>query len=403
MKVLCLDDDPRMARVMTRMIVALGHECRFCSSLPEFKASALLWLPDLLALDLGLGQHTGLDVITWLTRLPFAPAVLLVSGFGTDVMDTARRFARDSGLRVLGQVSKANLARELPDVLRGVWPARATSGAPASPDLPISVEALREHIGAGAIEPHFQPIVKLTTGVIHGVEVLARLRLADGRLLPPSRFIPVAESSGLISALTRALIARLIEMSARLQALPLRHLGLNLSWHSLNAGEAEGLIHPLVHAFSKGCRLTIEVTETASPVNLQMLRRTGAELRLLGARIAIDDFGTGYSSVRNLAELPVDVLKIDMSFVREMFDSAKSMAILQAMIRLGHEIGLELIAEGVETQGQREALDAAGVEYAQGFLFHVPMRLSNLEQLLGPHPSVQRLSADADRCGEPGA
>ncbi|WPL16596.1 Cyclic di-GMP phosphodiesterase YahA [Thiorhodovibrio winogradskyi] len=395
MRVLCLDDDPRMARVLTRMIGALGHECRFCSSLPEFKASAMLWLPDLLVLDLGLGQHTGLDVIAWLTRLPVAPPVLLASGFGTDVMDTARRFARDSGLQVIGQVSKANLAKELPEALRADWPSTSQPSTKTTLDTPISVELLRDRIFAGAIEPRFQPIVDLQTGHIRGVEVLSRLRLADGGLLPPSRFIPLAESSGLISALTQALIARLIEMSARLDALSVQHLGLNLSWNSLNAGEAEALISPLVSALADGCHLDIELTETVSPANLQMLRRTGAELRLLGARIAIDDFGTGYSSVRNLAELPVDVLKIDMSFVREMFDSAKGLAILRGIIHLGHDIGLELIAEGVENQDQRQALVKAGVGYAQGFLFHPPMSLSHLEEVQGPPSRVQPASVGA--------
>jgi EAL domain-containing protein (putative c-di-GMP-specific phosphodiesterase class I) len=381
MHMLYLDDEPRMEATLRRLVQRQGHTLKFCSSIRSCKSAVAAHTPDLLLLDLGLGQESGLDVIDWLADEQNPVPVVLLSGYGDDLLDTAQRIAKSRGVEVRGLVSKALLASDLMPLLDAQSTHPQSQGvAPGAVAGRLDAYVLAERIEAGGVEPFFQPIVSLLDGQLVGVEVLARLRLEDGSLLGAPDFIPLAESTSLIDPLTEALFRRVVAMKDRLQPLALNYLAVNLSQVTFEQPHVIDLLQPLVSGLKGCCRVHVEITETAVCQDRQLLRRAAAQIQLLGASLSIDDFGTGYSSLRDLAELPFSTLKIDMSFVSEMFDSMKSMSVLLAIIGLGQRLGLKMIAEGVETEAQRDLLFSAGLEHGQGYLFGRPGDLAALEQ-----------------------
>nr|WP_276570592.1 EAL domain-containing response regulator [Halochromatium salexigens] len=371
----CLDDDPRMERTLCRFAGLLGHKVRFQTTSGALRDDLGRQVPDVIVLDLNLGTETGVDVLGWLARFyPTVPLVFL-SGQGDELLDTARRIAQGNGLTVYGAVNKANLVRELPDVLSRRGPPERPQRAqfPAQAQAELSREALCVSLRAGRIKPYFQPILSARTLQPVGAEVLARLSLPEGGMLEAGAFIPLAEQSGLIMDLTRVLSERLIELEPQLRPLGLEFLALNLSAANIEGKGATAMVKHLVDAFAGSSRIMIELTETAVLPNLQQMRALTTQLRLGGASLAIDDFGIGYSSIRALAELPYDALKIDLSFVAEMFDSEKSANLIASMLHMAHSLNLQVVAEGVETEAQRDRLIEMGADGLQGYLFGRPV------------------------------
>ncbi len=373
----CLDDDPRMERTLCRFAGLLGHEVRFQTTSSALRDDLERQVPDVIVLDLSLGSETGVDVLGWLADYhPSVPLVFL-SGQGDELLDTARRIAQGKGLIVFGALNKANMVRELPEALsrRGssVRPPPVSVHAQAQAQQTLSVEALRDCLRAGRIAPYFQPILSARTLRPVGAEVLSRLLLPEGGVLGAEAFIPLAEQSGLIMDLTRVLGERLIELEPQLRPLGLDFLSVNLSAANIERKGAAAMVKRLVDAFAGSSRIMIELTETAVLPDLQQMRALTTQLRLGGASLSLDDFGIGYSSIRALAELPYDALKIDLSFVAEMFDSEKSANLLASMLYMAHSLNLQVVAEGVETEAQRDRLIAIGVDHLQGYLFGCPV------------------------------
>jgi len=382
MNLTCLDDDPRMEHTLRRFAGRLGHQVHYYGTSDAFKAAVLAHPPELLLLDLELGEETGLDMMQWLADQHVHAPVILLSGHGDELLDTARRIASASGLDVRGAVNKAQMVRELPPLLADAKPA-----PPSPPDapapLPLDSARLARHIENGCIEPFFQPIVAACDGSLRDAEVLTRLRLPNGRVLGAPQVIGVAEAAGLILPLTEALFARLLAAKEALSQLELEHLSVNLSVAQLDLERTIGLVQRLVDGLCGCCLVRVELTESVGLANSQQVRELAAQLRLLGVSLAMDDFGTGYSSVRALAELPYDTLKIDLSFVAELFDSHKAERLLGAIVAMCHELGLKVVAEGVESEAQRWWLRQAGVDRLQGYLFGQPMPLAELLQQYG--------------------
>nr|WP_242479502.1 EAL domain-containing protein [Lamprobacter modestohalophilus] len=234
---------------------------------------------------------------------------------------------------------------------------------------------MRGLIDQGAVVPYLQAIVDPRDGSLQGAETLARLRLPDGQILGAGDFIPLAEDHKLIYPITQSLVQTLIEQRQQLAPLGLKFIAVNLPASGLDDQPALDLVRALVTGLGKTCAVHVEITETACSLSPQQTQSLAANIRLAGAKLAIDDFGTGYSSMRVLAELPFETLKIDLSFVSEMFDSPKALSLLRSIIAFGQNLELQLVAEGVETEAQRQLLVAEEVNLAQGFLFGRPMSI----------------------------
>ena len=234
----------------------------------------------------------------------------------------------------------------------------------------------------GQITVHYQPIVRLSNGRLTGFEALARWTHPTRGVVPPSLFIPLAESSGLSGRLARICLTHVVRDLAFLTALAAERpehieamrIAVNVSGHDLNTADFVGDLGAIVtsHGFAAE-NITLELTETALILSPKDAARKLTEARTLGFKVAVDDFGTGYSSLNYIRTLPVDTLKIDQAFVQGMADCATTRSIVTSMLHLAESLGLGVVGEGVETLAQRALLQKLGCDLGQGYLFGRPL------------------------------
>ena len=233
---------------------------------------------------------------------------------------------------------------------------------------------LRRAIDRGELCVFYQPVIDITTGTVSGCEALVRWQHPERGLVPPASFIPLAEETGLIPRLTQCVLEQACEQLAEWQELDnlpeTFAVAVNLSAREVaEPGLVETIADVLVRHEVDARRLCLEITETALLHDIDAALAALARLRRLGVRVALDDFGTGYSSLSYLRRLPVDVLKIDRSFIGRLGYDGKDRAVVAGMIDLAHALNLTVVAEGVETSVQLTELVQLGCDAAQGWYF----------------------------------
>ena len=253
-------------------------------------------------------------------------------------------------------------------------------------------ENLRYAIAQGYIVPFYQPVVNGKTGEIYGVEILARWKNATTQRRSPAEFIPLAERTGLIIPLTRSLMAQVAaQMNPIFSKLPDGfHIGLNISVSHINAPSfIDDCLHYQRGFEGKAVKLMLEITEQ------EPLLLNGAVVDKLntlhsrGFSIALDDFGTGYSGLSCLHELIFDYIKIDQSFVGRVTGEAPASKLLDCVIEMARTLSLRIIAEGVETEAQRDYLNRQNIHLLQGYYFWKPMPYVALVMLLLSKPKAR--------------
>ncbi len=229
---------------------------------------------------------------------------------------------------------------------------------------------------------HYQPLVDVRTGLPVGVEALVRWVHPTRGIVAPSEFVKLAEESGLIVPIDLAVMEQATEQCARWPAAPSGarlNVSANLSIHHLRHPGLLGHVRSVLDASGLDpSSLCLELTESVLLEDVDRHMRTLLELRALGVRLAIDDFGTGFSSLTYLKRFPVDVVKIDRSFVAGLGTDASDTAIVRSVIDLAHALSLQVVAEGVERPEQLDALRSLGCDVAQGFLFSPPRPAAEL-------------------------
>jgi EAL domain-containing protein (putative c-di-GMP-specific phosphodiesterase class I) len=244
---------------------------------------------------------------------------------------------------------------------------------------------LRHAFAAGELELYFQPQIRLADSVLVGAEILLRWRREDGSVIAPGAFIQVLTASPIAIEVGTWILRKACEMAAtwrRNGRLPVR-IAVNLFPSQFNNASLMSEVEKIL-ADTKlpPSALELEITEnialTCNADTLALLHK----LRELGVQLAFDDFGTGYASLSFLTQMPLTHIKIDQSFIRGLPEDAKAAAIVRSLIVMAHNIGLQVIAEGVETAAQAQFLLAEGCDEAQGFLFAKPLPASAFEALL---------------------
>ncbi len=222
----------------------------------------------------------------------------------------------------------------------------------------------------------YQPKVELATGRLAGAEALLRWRLPGHGDIAPTIFIPLAEQTGLIQPIGEWVLRRVCSDYRRWHARVAEpgRISINLSLRQLQQASFITQFAAVFREYDVAPeRLELEITETTLMSNAPRTMQVLEELRELGIRLSIDDFGTGYSSLSALQQMPVQTLKIDQSFVRDVSTDPEDATLVRTIIEMGHNLGLEVVAEGVETQEQSEFLRGQGCNYGQGLLFGQPM------------------------------
>ncbi|RFA31024.1 hypothetical protein CAI21_03365 [Alkalilimnicola ehrlichii] len=235
---------------------------------------------------------------------------------------------------------------------------------------------LRRAVDQGDFELVYQPQIDLLTGSVVGLEALLRWRLETGEWVPPDAFIPIAEETGLIVPIGEWVLINACQQNYHWQraGFPAVPVGVNLSARQFSDPELLDRVRRVLSQTGlDGSMLEVELTESAFMHNVEEGINTLNALKELGARLAVDDFGTGYSNLSYLKRFPVDLLKIDQSFVRDITTDPGDAAITQAVISLGHSLNLKVIAEGVETLEQHEFLRKHACDQLQGYYFSPPL------------------------------
>ena len=278
-------------------------------------------------------------------------------------------------------------------VAKGAGRNRFSFFTPALQEAAQTRVRLTNDLRAGLAQHQFllvyQPIIELGTGAIYKAEALIRWQHPTRGLISPAAFIPIAEASGLIIDIGNWVFMQAATQAKRWRASvhPNFQISINKSpaqFHHISAAHGAWLDH-LKALGLPGAAIAVEITEgllldANSAVTVRLL-----ELRDAGIQVSLDDFGTGYSSLSYLQKFEIDYIKIDQSFVRHLVAGSTDLALCKAIIVMAHELGMKVIAEGIETTGQRDLLVAAGCDFGQGYLFARPMPATDLEAFVAQY------------------
>ena len=377
-RIVVVDDEPFQHRLIERMLRALAAppvEC-FDSGLAALRRlQSLDSTSVLLVIDLNMPGMDGVELIRHLAQSNFRGTLALASGADTRVLETATRLAQAWRLRTVGHLRKPLSSDELRDALQR-WRG-STASDPQRPRRSFTPEEVRRAIEQGQVCLHYQPQIDLADGRLLGVEALARWQHPELGLLGPDAFIPVAEANGLIDTLTDSVVQQALAQSARWIAelgQPVR-VAVNVSMDNLSRLDfPDRVFAGLEDHGVPASSLTLEVTESRLMKDMRAALDTLARLRLRGISLSIDDFGTGHSSLAQLRDLPFVELKVDRGFVHGGRSHATLRAILSASVEMARQLGMHVVAEGVEDEADWEFVKEAGCSGAQGWFIARPMR-----------------------------
>lgn len=399
-RLLILDDDPLIGQTIRHIAEFSKFQVEVTSCPEDFFRLCDAWRPDFIALDLIMPEMDGVEVMAELARRDCRSRIIITSGVGSRVLDAAGRSAAEHGLNIAGVLAKPFTPSSLRELLKeSVDSAEIPLGIPENPAPAIPAKSLGaglDRLTAGDLEKAilegelfvvYQPKVVCLTGVLAGFEALARWRHPELGEVSPEFFIPLAETNDLIDALTRVVLEQSLRWfgsfcaslagessSGYVQDLSKLSLSINISALSLSNQSLFDHLNALCQAVEVAPqRLIFELTESSAmedPVtSLGLLTR----LRMKGFQLSIDDFGTGFSSMLQLVRLPFSEIKVDRSFIATARHASESRAVIKSITDLGHSLGLQITAEGIEDEETLMYLRNIGCDHLQGYLIARPM------------------------------
>lgn len=374
-KIYVIDDDVQMAELLCAAMEIISLDSQHFSNARDFFKISVQ-ASDIILLDLNMPDVDGIEVIRTLSSENCQSRVILISGHDKGVLHSAEQLAQAHSLNVVASLTKPIQIAGLQDIIKKILqdvPAAEKSNVKNNkkPEL----EELKTALSQRQMVLHYQPQVDINTGVLKGVEALVRWQHPERGLIYPDSFIELAEKSGLIGDLTSQVIAMSVEQNKIWQDKGLSvRISVNISADNITSHTLpEQLLDLLENNNLDSDLLTLEITESALMGELVTSLEILTRLRMKGFGLSIDDFGTGYSSLSQLHKIPFTELKIDQSFIMSMESDDESRAIVKTCILLGHELNMEVVAEGVETQNILDTLNALGCDIAQGYHIARPM------------------------------
>ena len=344
--------------------------------------------PALLIVDLEMPSMDGPELLSVLGGRGIRAPIILASSRERALMNSVQDMGTALGLRILGALQKPLTLASLAALLQNKLHTAVEKKGPAQ-HRTVDPESLRAALARGDISVHYHPQVEIDTGRMRGVEALARWHDAQLGWIPPDAFIPVAEQHGLIRDLT----LHVMDEAMRQTALWNRHgldlsIAINLSPVLLERGDLVQDISDLQQQHQlRAEQIVLEVTETSLLRDLAIALGVLTRLRLRGFRLSLDDYGTGFSSMQQLARIPFTELKIDRAFVHGAHERDSLQVILRSALEMASQLGIETVAEGVESLQDWRLLRQYGCKLAQGWLLAKAMPGGELEGWL---PTLQR-------------
>jgi EAL domain-containing protein (putative c-di-GMP-specific phosphodiesterase class I) len=380
MHLVVLDDDESISLFIATVARERGWTADIAADEADFQARVRAAPPDAIMLDLQLGTSDGVEQLHFLNSVGYGGAIGLMSGFDARVLASAQQIGDSLGLNVATVLEKPARAARVRDALAMMERGPAATVTPATEAPPehasFSANDVARAIEAGRMELHLQPIVSATAHAVMAAEALVRWRDPVLGLVPPDRFIPVAEQdTAVIDRLTMwvaetgaAQYRRLAELGSEIQ------ICINVSGINLRSPDfPDRMADVLQQVSAPQGAIGLEITEGVAMHDLDATAAILTRLRLKGFPIAIDDFGTGHSSLTALRRMPFSTIKIDRSFVGELETSSDSLTIVRSVIQLARDMRLISIAEGVETSATARRLTELGIDGLQGYYFSRPL------------------------------
>jgi EAL domain-containing protein (putative c-di-GMP-specific phosphodiesterase class I)/signal transduction histidine kinase/FixJ family two-component response regulator len=386
-RLLVVDDEVEIGRFVGEVAEACGFEVARAVDVAEFEHALAHFKPSAIVLDLSLQDTDGIELLHRLATLHASASIVLLSGFDARVLRTALRVGRELGLRMVDALQKPIPLNQLEHVLKKLQ----------RRDPKISAHDLHGALDRRELYLEFQPKISLSTNELWGFEALLRWSHPERGLIAPGQFVVRFEEEGLAGPMTDEALRLAAEQVVAWDASgsPFR-VAVNLSPAVVvDASLPDRIADQLAAAGVRRGLISFEVTESGAMSDVVRASDVLARLRIKGFDLALDDFGTGYSSLVWLHRLPFGELKIDRSFVMELEENEEARMIVRSTIELAHNLGLEVCAEGIETEGSRRQLLALGCERAQGYLFSRPLIAERVpEWVRGWQAQPQSLAAD---------
>ncbi len=362
-RLLIVDDETSMGTLISRVAKGCGYETRHAETAQQGLELLASWQPTHLVLDLQMPDTDGIELLRHLAALRCSARILIASGHGTQVLNTAQRLGKERGLAIEGVLPKPFESGDL----------RSLLGRIKSDEDWLTESALEVAIAGDQLTLHYQPKIDVRSKGIVGFEALVRWNHPERGMVPPDKFVHLAESSGLMEPLTNWVLHSALKQMAEWTDKGLC-VGVNISVSNLKdirfADQIESLCRHYAIATSRVC---IEVTETSAMSDAIAAMDILVRLSLKGFLISIDDFGTGHSSLIRLLRMPISEIKIDQSFVKECDVTREHSIIVKAIVDLAHNLGMTVIAEGVENEKILGLLGEIGCDLAQGYYISRPL------------------------------
>ncbi|MEO6823914.1 MAG: EAL domain-containing response regulator [Nitrosospira sp.] len=375
-KILVLDDESFMLKLLSRILSNLGFtSVTLCDS----GRAALDQLaeadtgPNLILLDLNMPEMDGIEFVRHLVERHYSGSLILVSGEDERMLQTAEKLVQAHKIQILGHLHKPVKPEALSALLEK-WTI-PTTGNPGMAKKAYGADELRAALDNGELVNYYQPKVAVANGDVIGVETLVRWRHPKDGIVFPDQFISVAEAFGLIDELTQVVFTGAVTQAKAWKeaGLTLR-VATNVSMDNLASLSFLNFVAELTAKVGVAPQdLVLEVTESRLMQDTRAPLEILTRLRLKRFRLSIDDFGTGHSSLAQLRDIPFDELKIDQGFVHRAWSDETLRAMYDASLSLARQLGMEVVAEGVEDRNDWELLRRTGCDLAQGTFISRPM------------------------------
>ncbi len=389
-RILVIDDD----RVVTETVLAMGKAMGLqCDVTAAHKGLFELVTPTttLILLDLVMPEMDGIEVLRLLGRKQVRARIVLMSGIDIRVIETAKKLAQTLGLTVVGHLQKPFTLAQLQEVLGAQLALEGPRPLSDVPKMEVADDELRDAFDRDEFVLYYQPQISITTGEVKGLEALTRWNHPERGLVFPDNFISRIETLGLMDKFcwitAERALAEVKQFAGPDGSSP--RLAINVSVSSLRDLKFPDIFMSLAqkHNFPSG-NIVLEITESGL-IEFSLALDVLTRLRMRNFQLSIDDFGTGYSMMRQLQNVPAIELKIDKTFVLNMHANHSDLVMVEKIIEMGHELGMEVTAEGVETPEQLQLLREKGCDSVQGFLFSRALPPDEMVRWLGAYRAQQ--------------
>jgi len=369
-RIVVIDDDRVVGEIVSALAKAMGLHCDVTRT-PDHFFKRIESDTSVILLDLVMPEMDGIEILRLLGERNCRARIILMSGINIRVIETAKKLAESLGLTVIGHLQKPFPIGQLQEMLSASLAQEKPADTEKQAQIAIPDEDLRRAFDRNEFVLFYQPQINISKGVVTGVEALSRWNHPELGLVYPDNFIERIEELGLMDQFCWITAERALDEVRQFSAINghLPRLAINVSVSSLRDLKFPDIFMNLARKYDFPAeRIVLEITESGLmefSLALDVLTR----LRMRNFQLSIDDFGTGYSMMKQLQNVPAIELKIDRTFVQHMHGNHADLVMVEKIIEMGHELEMEVIAEGVETEEQFRMLRERGCDGVQGYLF----------------------------------